>query len=260
MSTKVRTRNKNKGQVKAHDAASQTQVKTATQDVGTKTDVTVDKAKLDLVEMLSNVQRHFDGAAEKFFEADAQIRAEGVEKHDVDFTGKTATDKEKLVDAGVDKAKDYLTDKAIDKGTELAEHADVGVEGVPVVGWAVSICKAGNKWVKEIFDAKHSKARRMAMHRVVTAARADMREWIKRVTAEIKAAETVEELRTIGQTEIIPMLDAVQNEVAVAAQLQAYVLKLTTADPSFTSSEGIDEIRDSRKGFGTAMVEQAAEQ
>ena len=253
----VRTRTRKKGKVKAPDATpNQAKAKTTT----TATDeVSVATAKVDLMRLLAATQAHFDSAAERYLEADARIRAEDIEKHDVDFSGKEKLDKEKLADAGVDTAKDYLTDQAIDKGKELAEHAEVGAEGVPVVGWAVSLAKAGNKWVKEIFNAKHSKARRHAQRQVITAARKDMKAWIAGVTAQIEAAETVDELRTIGQTEIIPMLSAVQNEVTVVAELQAYVLKLETSDPSFTSTEKMDTIREDRTGLGPAIVEQATE-
>ena len=219
-------------------------------------EVSLESERLDLVVLIGRVRNRFDEAIQRYQKLDAAMLRAPAERQDIDFEGK-----EKPTDpAAIKKRDDSQRDARVDGAAGLAR--DLAIKGaekfgeaaglVPGLNIPLKIVTAAQNVVNAVFAAKHSKAHGAAEEWVLEAAKHDMYAWHDRMLSAASAAGSVVELRAIG-TGVLAMLESVRNELDVVQQIQAYVLRLETEDPSFTATDVMDTYRSERDGLGAAV-------
>jgi len=208
----------------------------------------LDEARHDLLGMVARIEQRVRTASTRFLLADQAIQARGVEGNDIDFEGGAG------IGRGAEKvAEKTLAMRAYQVGDTIAAGAEFVLKLSPVV--KVLLCV--RETLTEAFDAKHSRAHRQATRQVLEATANDLAIWCERQRAGIAAAGSIDELRQQAQ-EILTLLGEARSEVAVIAELQAWVLRLETQGPSYSAAETIDHTRDDRAALGAALEEEEA--
>lgn len=215
-------------------------------DGGQNGDPPLAEAKLDLTILLRKTQDRFQTDITDYLKIDAAIIAEPIEEGDI------LADPVKGAKKVGEDALDKTVELAGDRGKDLAEKIAEGAGLTPGIGTAVEVMSGGYGIVKKIFDARHSVAHRRAQAQVIRQSQALMDAWCVEKTAAIRNAATMAELRAIGN-EIVVVLEAAKNEVSEIQLLQARVLALETQDPSFTSTEIIDDYHTQREALRRAF-------